>query len=284
MKLLSRLVELYADKLHEPERAMPHIEHLLALDPSNDQGRKVAQKLVVVKGLAGRAAAALANAHEASGLPEEVARYVAIELENTRGPKRAGLLARLGRLKAERMGDEVGAFEALEQALAIDAGDDALRATYATLAHKLGRFADAAKTLGRVHGAVKDPAIKATAAAQLGEMLLRGGDVKRAKTVLSTVLAAEDGPADAVLAAARALSEIYEAEEDARALVDVLERIALLEGDAARRQAIDERLAALAGRRIGDQAVRRRRLRAAPVDERPGASPRGPGPPLRSGR
>src|SRR5580692_6321181 len=150
--LLGRIVELYADKLQEPERALPHIEQLLAIDPANEGGRKVAQKLVVIKGLAGRAAAALATAFEAFGTPEEVGRYLTLELDNTRGPKRASLLYRLGRLRSERLGDDAGAFDAFEQALAIDAGDDDLRARYVALAARLQRYADAAKMLGRVIG------------------------------------------------------------------------------------------------------------------------------------
>ena len=94
--LLARIVDLYADRLQEPERALPHVEQLLAIDPAHEGARKVAQKLVVIKGLAGRAAAALATAFEASGTPQEVARYLTLELDNTRGPKRASLLARLG--------------------------------------------------------------------------------------------------------------------------------------------------------------------------------------------
>ncbi len=91
--LLVRILDLYADKLHEPERAMPHVEQLLAMEPTNEDARRVAQKLVVIKGLAGRAAAALSQAYEASGTPQEIVRFLAIELESTRGPKRAALLA-----------------------------------------------------------------------------------------------------------------------------------------------------------------------------------------------
>ena len=119
------------------------------------------------------------------------------------------------------MGDDKGAFEAFEQALAIDSTDDELRARYAALAAKLGRWIDAAKTLGRVLATVKDPAVKAKAGAQLGEMLLRGGEPKRAKTTLAGVLATPDAPADAVLPAARALREILETEKDPKALCDV---------------------------------------------------------------
>ncbi|HEY8040437.1 MAG TPA: tetratricopeptide repeat protein, partial [Polyangiaceae bacterium] len=245
-QLLARIVELYADKLHEPERAMPHVEQLLAIEPSNEEARRVAQKLVVIKGLAGRAAAALAQAAETFGTPQEIARFIGIELESTRGPKRAALLARLGTLKSQRMGDDKGAFEAFEQALAIDATDDDLRARYVGLAAKLQRWVDAAKTLQRVLAMVKDPAVKAKASAQLGEMFLRSGDSRRAKATLAGVLASPDVPADAALAAANALREIHETEKDGKALCDVLEKIASLEPDPERRRVADERLADLA--------------------------------------
>jgi golgin subfamily B member 1 len=244
--LLARIVELYADRLQEPERALPHVEQLLALDPGNEGARKVAQKLVVIKGLAGRAAAALAMAFEAFGTPQEVARYLTLELDNTRGPRRASLLARLGRLRSERLSDDAGAFDAFEQALAIDATDDDLRARYVALAATLERHGDAARTLGRVLATVKDPAVKAKTSAQLGEMLLRSGDAKRAKATLAGVLSSAEAPPDAILVAANALREIYERDRDAKALCEILERIAAVEPDAERRARVDEELADLA--------------------------------------
>jgi golgin subfamily B member 1 len=245
-RLLARVVELYADKLHEPERAMPHVEALLALDPASEDGRRVAQKLVVIKGLAGRAAAALATASEAYGTPQEVGRYLTIELENTRGPRRAELLARLGRLRHERLADDKGAFEAFEQALAIDGSDDEVRGRYLELAGKLQRHAEAAKTLARLLATAKDAAVKAKSSAQLGEMLLYAGDPKRARSTLAAVLATPDAPADAILTAARTLRVILEKEKDGRALLDVLERIATLEPDPDKRREADERLSELA--------------------------------------
>ncbi len=244
--LLARIVELYADRLQEPERALPHVEQLLALDPGNEGARKVAQKLVVIKGLAGRAAAALATAFEVFGTPQEVARFLTLELDNTRGPKRASILARLGRLRSERLGDDAGAFDAFEQALAIDATDDDLRVRYLVLAGTLERYADAAKTLGRVLATVKDSAVKAKTSAQLGEMQLRAGDAKRAKATLAGVLSSPEAPPDAVLVAANALREIHDRDKDARGLCEVLERIAGVEPDAARRARVDEELADLA--------------------------------------
>lgn len=244
-KLLARTIDVYAAKLREPERALPHVEQLLLLDPSHDGARRVAQKLVTVKGLASRAAAALAAAYEASGTPQQVAQYLSLELEGTRGPKRAGLLARLGRLKEERLGDDAGALEAFEQSLAIDLDDDA-RSRYVALALKLGRQADAAKTLTRVVSNVKDPQVRANATAQLGEVLFRCGDVKRAKTALAGVLGAPDAPAEAVLTASHVMREILEKERDLRGLADALERIATLETDVEKRREADERLSELA--------------------------------------
>jgi len=245
-KLLLRIVELYEARLHEPERAMPHIEQLLAVDPANEEARRVAQKLLVIKGLAGRAASALALASESSGTPQDIARYLAIELESARGPKRAGLLSRLGLLKSERMGDAKGALEAFEQALAIDGSDDDLRARYVTLASKQSRFVDAAKVLQRVLATVKDPAVKVKASVQLGEMLLRGNEARRAKATLAGVLATTDAPPEATLAAAYLLREIHAVEKDGRAQCDALDRIASLEPDAEKRRAADEELADLA--------------------------------------
>jgi tetratricopeptide (TPR) repeat protein len=178
LRLLARVVEIYADRLGEPERALPHVEQLLALDPTHEGARKVAERLVAVRGIAGRAAAALATAYEASGTPEQVARYLSLELESTRGPKRAGLLLRLGKLRQTRMGDAAGAFDCFEQALAIDPDDDA-RGRYVELALAQGRHAEAAKTLTRVVSTAKDPAVRSKAGAQLGEVLLAGGDAKR---------------------------------------------------------------------------------------------------------
>ena len=117
------------------------------------------------------------------------------------------------------MGDDKGAMEAFEQALAIDGSDDELRARYVALASKQGRFVEAAKALQRVLATVKDPAVKAKASAQLGEMFLRGNEARRAKATLAGVLAAADAPPEATLAAAHLLREIHAAEKDGRALV-----------------------------------------------------------------
>src|SRR5262249_27018379 len=115
-RIRQKLIEVFANQLKEPERAMPHIESLLEADPTNFEARRVAQRLLESKGLAARAAAVLSAGAEST---EERARYLAIELEHTRGPKRRDVLRRIGILKQDELGDIQGAFEAFEQALGI---------------------------------------------------------------------------------------------------------------------------------------------------------------------
>jgi tetratricopeptide (TPR) repeat protein len=244
--LLERMVDLYANKLDEPERAIAHVERLLSLNPSHEGARLVGQKLLLVKGLAGRAAAALSSAFGTHGTPEQVAHYLSIELESAHGPSRTHLMARLGNVKEEQMGDYPGALEAYDQALLLDPTDLELRGRYVDVAVKLGRQVDAAKMLERVIATVNDPAVKASASVELGETLLGQGDAKRAKAVLSEVLGSWYATAAVELRAARALRTIYETTYDRRALCDVLDRIASLETDAEKRREANERLAAVA--------------------------------------
>jgi golgin subfamily B member 1 len=244
--LLGRIVALYADRLDEPERAVTYVEQLLSLDPGHEGARNVAERLLLVNGLAGRAAAALATAFETHGTPDQVARCLSIELESARGRRRVQLFARLGKLRHEQMGDGAGALDACDQGLLLDPTDDELRGRYVDVAIGLGRHADAAKVLERVIATVKDPAVKARASTQLGETLLGQGEPKRAKAVLAEVLASWCPPADAELRAARALREIHERAYDRRGLCEVLDRLGMLEPDADRRREANERLAAVA--------------------------------------
>jgi len=244
--ILERIIELYSDRLHEDERAIGHVEQLLSIDPAHEGARRVAERLLGVKGLSARAAHALAAASEAHGEPQDVARFLAIELEGAHGARRVQILARLGTLREEKLGDGAGALEAYEQALALDATDSGLRDRYLDLAARLGRHAEAAKLLERIIATAGDPALEARARAQLGELLLHQGDPKRAKAVLSEVLASWRAPTDAKLWAARALRTVYEAAYDHRALCDVLDRLAILEEDEEARREVNERLAAVA--------------------------------------
>ena len=79
-------VDLYSQQLHEPDHVLPHLEQILAIHPEHEDARRIAVRLLAVKGLAARRApSALAMAFDATGQPDEVAKFLTIELEHSRG-------------------------------------------------------------------------------------------------------------------------------------------------------------------------------------------------------
>ena len=271
-RIRAKLVDVFANQLKEPERAMPHVEALLDVDPTHPDARRVATRLLESKGLAARAAAALS---EGAPTTEERARFLGIELENTRGPRRRDVLRRIGILKQDELGDRQGAFEAFEQALSIDPADDDLRRRYVELGTALKGPLEVARTFARVSTVAKDAAIRSRITAEMGELLLRGGDAKRARTTLAGVISAASADPAAVLTAARALAGVYEAENDAKNLVEVLSRIGEMSADTAEKQRANERVAQIcsddlhdveravaAWRRLVDSPARDRALAA----------------------
>ncbi|MGH7434524.1 MAG: tetratricopeptide repeat protein, partial [Polyangiaceae bacterium] len=243
--LLERIVQLYADRLEQPERAISAVEQLLALEPSSEPALGVAERLLLVPGLAARAASALTTACE-NDAPKKVEHYISVQLETAHGSRRASLLARLGKLREDRIEDLPGAIEAYEQALDIDPADPELRVRYVGLAMRLGWYGDVTRVLDRVIPHLKDASTALMANVELGEALVARGDNKRAKTVLAETAVSLSAPNEAVLRAARAMSSVYEATYDWRSLCDALDRVAVLEADAEARRDANLRLAAAA--------------------------------------
>jgi tetratricopeptide (TPR) repeat protein len=248
-RIRQKLIEVFANQLKEPERAMPHVEALLEFDASNVEARRVATRLLESKGLAARAAAALSAGATST---EERARYLAIELEHTRGPRRRDVLRRIGILKQDDLGDIQGAFEAFEQALGIDPADDELRQRYVMLGSQIKGPLEVARTFARVSTVAKDAGVRSRITAEMGDLLLRGGDTKRARTTLAGVLAGSSADPHAILTAARALATVYEGEGDVKNLVEVLGRIGELSPNAEEKQHANERIAEVCTNELGD--------------------------------
>jgi tetratricopeptide (TPR) repeat protein len=241
--ILERIVALYADSMGHPERAIAHVEQLLSMDPKHPGARRVAESLLSIKGLAARAAAALALASRKDA-PHEAERYLSIELESARGSRRAELLVEIGKLREEILEEPVAALEAYEQALVLEPSNEEVRVRYVAIAASLECHADVVRVIERVLAAVKEPSITLRASVELGEALLGQRNAKRAKTVLAEVLASLSAPPDVQLRAARSLCVIYEANYERRAVCDTLDRIALLTADADEQREANRRLAA----------------------------------------
>jgi len=231
LKLRVRLLDLYVHQLKEPERTVPHVEAILAIDPSNDAAARTAQKLLPNKSLAARAAAALADANARMGMPEGASSYLEIELEHTRGPKRRDVLRRIGILKQEKLGDTEGAYAAYEAAITIDPSDNDVRARYAEVAYPLGKSLDASRVLFRALTTAKDSALRAAISCESAQLLRMGGEVKKAKSAFVSVLSMPGASDATLLTSARALAEIYENDNQLSARADMLTRISMLTED-----------------------------------------------------
>ena len=248
-----RLLDLYTNQLQEPERALPHAEIVLESDPFHEDGKRVAAKLLVNKTHAARAAGALSRAAFATGDLVEMEKFLIIELEHTRGAKRFGVLKRLGVLRQDSLNQPLAAFEAFDAALAIDPTDDDLRARYVELAVTLGNPLDAARSLTRVSSAAKEPQIRSRIAAESGALLRVGGDMRRARATFVSVLSMPQADDTAIVRAARELVDIYGAEGDTKALIEVLDKLGELDPEEDLRRAANEKLAEIAVSR-GDDA------------------------------
>ena len=173
--LRSRLVQIY-EETGEVERATPHVEALLLLEPTHEGGRRVARKLLASKGVRLRASLALAEALAVSGEGKEALEQFNVQLEVARGGKRAAILRRMAKIRADQFGDALGAYDLLEQALLADPGDVDTRTELVPLATSVGKQLEAAKTVVKASSLVKDLALRADLALVLGDLYLSGGD------------------------------------------------------------------------------------------------------------
>jgi lipopolysaccharide biosynthesis regulator YciM len=247
-----RLIEVYANQLQEPERTIGHVEAVLARDPTHEGALRMGERLLGVKALAARAAAALGSAVIAMGRAEDAIPYIEVELENIRGPKRKEPLKRLGMIRKDTLDDKPGAYESFEAVLGIDPSDDEVRLAFFGLAVDLGKAADAARTLGRVLTMAKDAAARSKISSELADLLRLSGDAKRARATHAGVIALAGAAPEALLRSARALAELFEAEGDQRALAEMLEKVGSLSTDPEERLRTNERLAELATGPLAD--------------------------------
>ncbi len=242
LRARGRLVELYDTKLAEVEKAMPHIEELLERDRGHDGARKAATKLLAHKVLAPRAAGALERVYAAEDDAENVAKMLALQVDQLRGPKKTEAQKRLALLHAE-LGDAASALTNLEAVVLADLADEEARMTFVAMSLELGKAQDAARVLSRAAAGAKEAGIRGRINAELGRVFVVLGDGKRAKQVLANVIDTS-GDDVATLTAARAILPLYEEGKEAKQIAATLERLAAIEphpdaqGDALLRLAI----------------------------------------------
>ncbi|WP_433928862.1 tetratricopeptide repeat protein [Sorangium cellulosum] len=251
LEIRARLIDLYSGPLKEIERALPHVEEVLAQNPAHEGAFRAGEALLGRKTALVRAAAALEAAHARRGRTQEVARMMSLQIENLRGPRRVEVQKRLVELLFQKVGDLASAFSLSEQILAVDPSDEAVRERFVALASALDRRVDAARVLVRASSGAKDKPLRARIAAELGELYEGLGDGRKARAAFQQALDSEPD-AVAVRRAARGLAKLCERERDARGLAGALARLVEAEPEAEAREAAAERLARLYEEELGD--------------------------------
>ncbi len=250
--LRRQLIAFYCDELNEPQRAMPHVEALLAEVPGDERALAAAEALLDNKVMAPRAVTALADAYLALGRSEDAAAMLTRELKTARGPRRLEVQKRLGILKQDALNDLPGALELLGPAVTADPADDALRRRFVELSLSLEQPLEAARLLGRALQPSSDPEVRARIGATLGIVYLTAGDVRRAQAEFESVVEAGIDES-AVLVSASSLVDIFAEAGNSRRLADVLEIVVRLEPPGDARVAAARRLARVCDE-VGDAA------------------------------
>lgn len=251
LALREQAIELYADRLHELEKALPHAEEVLKKNPDSELAWRTCEQLLTHKTLAARAAAAIESVYTAREQYEDAARMLTIQIDSVRGPRRLEAQKRLAALQFQHLGDLAAAFSLYEGILTVDPSDDEVRARYRSIGAALDRRLDVTRVLTRASAGAKDPIVRAKIAADLGELFLETGDAKRARASLQT--AVELGLSDdAGVRAARALVDLCDQASDWPALAAVLDRLSDIDPDVDARAGAAERLAKLREETLGD--------------------------------
>jgi len=244
LALREQLVDLCLGPLKDVTRGLAHIEGVLQLAPSHPAAHAAAESLLENRAHAGRAAAALSDAYERSGRTDRAIAMLSFELKTVRGARRVEVQRRLGILRQDVLSDPAGALELLGPVVAGNPGDDELRQRFVTLSLGLSQPEQAARLLSRALAASKDNAVRARVGADVGQVYLKSGDVKRAKAAFQQVLdLGERGSAS--LVAARALCELSTESAELKQLLAALTLVVELEPDREPRQAAARRLARL---------------------------------------
>lgn len=249
-----RLIDMYQSTLGQPERALPHVEGILQVDPNHATALAVAESLREHRTVGLRATAALSDAHEAAGRTDLAIETLNIELSRVRGPRRVEVGRRLAIYRQDVLNDPMGALELLGPVVAGDPGNDEMRLRFVALSLGLDQTQQAARLLSRALSTTRDAAVRARVGVDVGEVFLKTGDAKRAEAAFQQVLDTNQDP-HSLLRAARRLLDIY---QESRPAADRGRALALLvqhESEKERRQAAARRLAKLCEEELSDDQL-----------------------------
>lgn len=259
MKL--RLGKIQLEILHEPGKAVAHVEDVLRERPGDYDARQLAERLLEIGDHRIRAARMLEAVYEARDEVRDLVRVLEIRLsaldENAGSTsvddERKELLRRIATLRDERLRDDAGALEALARYAPLDPLDVDARKRLLDIGRRLGAQARVAAVLEQASERADTPGMR-------GEILMEVarihedqlGSPERAEATYRKVLEIDPDDAELALPAARALERLYVASSEHQKLRETLRTQIRLEESAEVRQELEGRLGSLCETVLGD--------------------------------
>ena len=253
MKL--RLGRIQLDVLHQPGKAVEHVEDVLRERGNDYDARQLAERLLEIGDHRIRAARMLEAVYEARDEVRDLVRVLEIRLgaqdEAAGGAasiddERKELLRRIATLRDERLRDDAGALEALARYVPVEPLDVDARARLLEIGRRLGVQARVAEVLERASERADTPGMRGeilTEVARIYEDKL--GLASKAEETYRKVLELDPDDATLALPAARALERLYVAASEHEKLRDTLRIQIRLEESTEVRQDIEGRLGTL---------------------------------------
>ncbi len=239
-----RLAALHLDSLKDPERALPHVDDVLKADPNQREARELAERLLQIPELRGRAAVMLEAVYETRDEVRDLVRVLDIRLETTseQGERRS-LLRRIATLRDERLADDAGAMDALAQLVPTDPVDVRSRGRLMEIGKRMGAHERVAEVLTSAAAAAAEAEVRGAILMDVATIYRdQINDLGRAEGVYRRVLEIDPNDPELVLPAARALEQIYAGAGNHAALVEMLRTEVRLEDDASHRAELLGRL------------------------------------------
>ncbi|MGC4094944.1 MAG: tetratricopeptide repeat protein [Polyangiaceae bacterium] len=256
-ELKLRLAKLQLD-LHEPEKAVTHVEDVLRERVGSYEARALAERMLEIGQLRVRAARMLESVYEAKDEMRELVRVLEIRLEGlgtdaVAESERRDLLRRIAGLRDERLHDDEGALDAFARLVPLDPVDSDARASLREIGRRLGAHSRVARVLAQAAEAADTPGLR-------GEILMdvariyeeQVSDKVEAERVYRQVLDIDRADRELTLPAARALERIYAGSGDNPRLVEILRVQVGLEESREDRQKLLGRLGDLCERELLD--------------------------------
>jgi golgin subfamily B member 1 len=241
------LGRIYLDRLHEPPRAIGHLEDVLAGRESDGEARQLVERLLEVSALRLRAARILEHVYEARDEIRQLVRVLEIRREGaTDEGERRDLLRRISILRDERLRDDPGAFASLAELVPLEPEDSTLRRRFVEIGRRLADHEKVASVLTAAADASTAPSTRGEIlmeVARICEDLLE--DEARAEAVYKRVIEIDANDPGLVIPAAQALGRIYAAKSRHEELAGALGIEVRLEQDTARRRELYERIGGL---------------------------------------